>query len=957
MPTSVAIAAAASYAGSTAAAAAVGAGWFAAGSIGASLLSGAVGIAVSYAGNALMADKPDSGQSAGQLDQEVTNRNITVRQAVAPWQWIYGQARVAGILTYMEDSPVTGHLHMVITLAGHECEELGDVWFDDEVVPLDGSGEATGRFAGYVRVKKSLGGEAAGVQPFPDLVAESAGLWGPSHCQTGRAKLYVRLLWNPDLFPQGIPNIRCTVKGRKVYDPRSATTVWSANAALCVSDYLTAAVGLGCTYASEINETQLIAAANICDESVTLAAGGTESRYTMNGAFAVNASPREVLPRLLTSIVGNARFLGGTWGVYPAAYATPSATALTQDDLRAGIRVQPRLSKRDLANRIKGIYVSPDNDWQASDYPPVTNATYLAEDQAEVLWRELDLPFTTSAATAQRLAKIELERIRQQITVTWPGKLTCYRLQPGDTVPVTLSRYGWSSKIFEVVSQTLTFEESGEGVVLGCDLVLRETASAVFDWNSGEETTVDPAPDTNLPDPFTVAAPANVNAESGTDELFVMGDGTVITRIRVQWSQPLDYYVEQGGRVLVQFKPASGSTWLDAAPVAGDADEAWITGVQDGIAYDLRVRFENALGTRSDWTQIAHTVIGKSAAPADVSLFTIEGTRLTWTPVSDADVRAGGGYRLKFHFGVNRSWGDANALHNGIVTDSPFDLQIIPSGATTLMIKAVDSSDNESENPAVILWNFGDPIVANVVETFDLKAAGFVGTTTNGSVSGGNLVADVLASPLMWNANSSANFWSWDSAALLWATTMYKQMTYVDSVTITEALSGSRLTIEATVAGDPWSLEYRENSQKAMWDADGATVMWSTDTSTLWWDAPAWTTWPGSIEVSDTIIDVRITTGQATTQGEISELTVTVDAPDIVENLDDVSILAAGTRLSLTKTFAVIKNVQLTVQNDGGTAITARTEDKNATLGPLIKCLDAAGSATTGLVDARVQGY
>lgn len=100
MPTSVAIAIGASYAGSAVAAAGVSAGWFAAGSIGAALVSGAVGTAVSYLGNALLADKPDTGQSAGQFDQEIANRNITVRQAVAPWQWIYGQPRVAGILFF-----------------------------------------------------------------------------------------------------------------------------------------------------------------------------------------------------------------------------------------------------------------------------------------------------------------------------------------------------------------------------------------------------------------------------------------------------------------------------------------------------------------------------------------------------------------------------------------------------------------------------------------------------------------------------------------------------------------------------------------------------------------------------------------------------------------------------------------------------------------------------------------
>ena len=370
----------------------------------ATVVGGLAGSLVSNVIGSAFADKPD--QPANQLDQQASNRLLTLRQPIAPWQWIYGQVRVGGALTYVEDSG-NGNLHLIVTLAGHACEELGDIWFDDEVVPLEGSGNATGTFAGYVRIEKSLGAESASTHPFPSLVSESAGLWTNDHKQAGRAKLYVRLTWNADLFPRGIPNITCLVKGRKVYDPRSTLTAWSANPALCIADYFTAdeSVGLGCVYADEIDEAQLIAAANICDENVSLAAGGTEDRYTLNGAFAINASPREIVGRLNTAHGGVSRFLGGTWGVYPAVYATPTVT-LTADDLRGGLHVMPRISRRDLANGVKGIYVSPANSWQASDFPAVTNATYLTEDSEERIWRELDLPFTTSAATAQRIAKI-----------------------------------------------------------------------------------------------------------------------------------------------------------------------------------------------------------------------------------------------------------------------------------------------------------------------------------------------------------------------------------------------------------------------------------------------------------------------------------------------------------------------------------------------------------------------
>lgn len=941
MPSTL-LAAGASYLASSVVAAQVGVG----------LLSALAGGIASFAVQSIFSGGRDE-QNSNNLDQSVSGSLVTLRQPITHWQWIYGQARVGGAITFIEQG-VNGQLMLIVTLAGHEVEEIGDIWFDDEVVPLDGAGVATGRYAGFVQIIKSRGNEAAGVQPFPELYAYTAGKWTAEHRQTGRAKIYVRLVWSPDLFPNGIPNITAVVKGRKVYDPRSTLTAWSANAALCLADYLTAdgSVGLGAVYADEIDETQLIAAANVCDETVALAGGGTEARYTVNGAFSVQTTARERLGKMLTALNGTARFIGGTWGVYPAVYATPTVT-LTEDDLRGPIRIQPRVSRRDLANGVKGLYVSPDNHWQPSDFPAVTNSTYLTEDQEERIWKELDLPFTTSAATAQRIAKIELERIRQQITVELQCKLSAYRLQPGDTVMLTMSRFGWSAKVFEVLTCTLSHEDRGEdGIVLGVDLGLRETASTVYDWASGDETVVDPAPDSNLPDAFTVAAPVNVAAASGNDELILAGDGTVITRLRVVWGLSENAFVRDGGRVFVQFKPSADTDWQDASPIDGAATTAWLASVEDGAAYDIRVRFANALGVRSDWTQISHTVVGKSALPSDVEVFTIAGTVLTWTTVDDVDVI---GYRLRYNPGVSTSWGDATALHTGLITESPFELVVVPSGQVTMLIKAVDGSGNESESPATIVTNLGDPAVANVVETFDLKAAGFVGTKTNGTVSGGDLVAD--STTLMWKATAEANWWADDSATLLWSTSAYAQMTYEDRVTITEALAGSVMTIEATVVGSPWSIEYRENSAALWWNADSSTLMWGTDSGAAMWDTPDWQSWPGAIVVGNTLIDLRITTGQGTTQGVISALTVTVDAPDLVEDLNDVVIAGAGTRLTLTKDFSVVKTIQITVQNDGGSAITARIEDKSATLGPLVQCLDAAGSATSGLIDARVQGY
>lgn len=660
------------------------------------IIGGIAGAAASGIVNSAFADDPAGPNPQAALDTEARGRMLTVRQAVAPWAWVYGQVRVGGVITYMEVTSDNQYLHLVITLAGHECQEIGDIYFDDEVVPLDGSGEATGRFAGYVRVKKSLGAEASGVQPFPDLVSESASKWTNAHCQTGRTKVYVRLKWSEDLFPQGIPNVTAVVKGRKVYDPRSALTAWSANAALCISDYLTnSAAGLACVYASEINNAQLIAAANTCAEDVTLAAGGTEDRYTCNGRFLVNGAPREILGRMLTCCAGSVRFLGGVWGVYPAVYSAPTIT-LTQDDLRGALRVTPRLSRRDLANGIKGVYVSPANNWQASDFPAIDNATYLSEDQGERIWRELDLPYTTSAATSQRIAKLELERVRQQISVDWPGKLGCYRLQPGDTVQVTLARYGWSAKVFEVIGTELTHEEDGAGgLVLGCDLALRETASSVYTWTAAsDETTVDAAPDTNLPDPFSVSVPGN---PAITEALYETRTGRgVAVKATVTWAASTDVHVRG---YVPEYKGATAISWARFPEQSGTTLEIFDIGPG---RYDFRVKAKNQIGVTSAYATTSNVEIyGLGARPAAVSGFTIQKlgglALLKWTQHTELDVLRGGRIVARHSEDVaSPTWEASFSIGDprGVAGDQVFSL--VPLKAGTYLVKAEDSSGNQS---------------------------------------------------------------------------------------------------------------------------------------------------------------------------------------------------------------------------------------------------------------------
>lgn len=360
-------------------------------------------------------------------------------------------------------------LHLVVVHAAHEVEAIETITFNDEALPLDDSGNVTsGTFQDHARLFKHLGG--ADQVADANLIAESDGRWSDAHRLRGRAYTYARLLYNDVAYASGIPNVSSVIKGRKVYDPRSGTTGWSANAALCVLDYLTAPWGLGTDLATEIDTDSFIAAANICDESVQTL-DGTEPRYQCNGVVDVGNRPVQTLEELLTSCAGRLTFVGGKWRLHPGAWQ-PALLTFSETQARAPVTLRPRRSRRELVNTVRGAFTSPDHAWQATDYPPVSNAGYVSADGGEVAMT-LDLPFTTSHTMAQRIARIALEQNRREMRLDFPANLAGLRVTAGNTIAVSLERFGLVEKPFTVVSWQLTED-------MGVDLSLSQDASEVY---------------------------------------------------------------------------------------------------------------------------------------------------------------------------------------------------------------------------------------------------------------------------------------------------------------------------------------------------------------------------------------------------------------------------------------------------------------------------------------------
>ena len=482
-----------------------------------------------------------------------------------------------------------------------------------------------------IRVIKYLGGPTQTASAY--LMGLAPAKWTSNHRLQGLAYCVVTLDLTNQRFQGGIPALTFDVSGRKVFDPRSNATAWSANPALCLRDFLTAPWGYECD-ASDIDDAYTIAAANACDVSIPLDIGGTVTNgptYTCNGAFNTAESRESMLEEMCEGMAGSAVY-GSQWMLQAGAWTLP-VTALTDDHLDGQIEVlQAGASMDAMFNGVRGQYV-PAGAGAPTDFDPYSNAVFVSAD-GRPLWDNITLPFTDNKARAKNLARIRTERARSSQVIRYPAKLSAWGLRIGERVTVTSAEYGLSAKPYRVTDWQF-------GLDAPVVLTLQEDAAEI--WDLADASTADPTPNTNLPSPFIVQAISGAAADSGTAHLLRQADGTITTRVWVSWAPVTDGYVVSGGHIAVDFLPQGADQWSAAAEAPGDATGVYLLGAQDASFIVIRVRAVNPLDIAGPPAFIGHRVVGKTAPPSNVAGLTAAvgdaGIVLEWAPCADADYR------------------------------------------------------------------------------------------------------------------------------------------------------------------------------------------------------------------------------------------------------------------------------------------------------------------------------
>lgn len=454
---------------------------------------------------------------------------------------VFGETAMNTDVRYFEPSGTNQeYMDYIIATSAHAVESIDEIWFEDRIAWSSATG-VDAFYTGYLTIATVLEGTSA------NYISINGGVkWGSTRRLTGCSYIHIRLKRTGTTskvdspLVNGLPS-RVTIRGKgaKIYDPRLDSTVtggsgtqrannqstWGAsqsgyrdNPALQLLWFLLGwkiggKLSVGCGVPpSRIDLASFITAANICDEAITLAAGGTQPRYRTAGVASDSDARMEIIQIFLSAMNGTLRDSGGKLAVVCMKNDLASPVLeFSDDDIIGDFTWNQTRGLDESFNAIHGKYTDPSNNslYQAVEYP-VQSLTSV--DGIERM-QTFDVPFVQEGRRAQRIAKQVLQRAQYKGVFSATFNMKALGCQVGNCVWIDFEPLGWANKPFRILSQGI----SNSGLV---PMTMIEENAAIYAWDASEFALVTPvAP--------TVYDPLNSPYILGIQDAEAIADGKI----------------------------------------------------------------------------------------------------------------------------------------------------------------------------------------------------------------------------------------------------------------------------------------------------------------------------------------------------------------------------------------------------------------------------------------------
>lgn len=402
-------------------------------------------------------------------------------------------------------------------------------------------------------------------------------------------------------YPNGVPIPTRAAQLQPVFDPRDggqtqgtrSTYLWSDNPALVLLAYLTDANGgMGLDYARLIAPaiSDWEDAADVCDEAVTLKAGGTEPRYRCWITYKHDAPPADVIKAILASMDG---WLGqrgdGALVLKAGKYVAPTVS-IGAEHITA-YSLQSLVATDDAINVLNLSYISAAHDYAeepTDDWVDTADVAARGRRNAQ----PLNVSTSPSPGQSSRLAKRAMARGLAPYRGWFSTDLAGFEGLGERYLDITIEEAG--AVIFDGPVEILdAIFTPGQGV----QFTFVQADANIDDWIAALEEG-DPAPlgDVVVSDPID---PPDIDTAVAFFQ--ESSPGVEGARIRIDATGPdrpdLTWYI--------RWKVSTDSSWkestvLDAAgypSVTLDTDF-----VPVGVMIDVEVAYSTGAGQGSDWS-------------------------------------------------------------------------------------------------------------------------------------------------------------------------------------------------------------------------------------------------------------------------------------------------------------------------------------------------------------------